>query len=538
MNHGASWLSGPKGVYVRKASGLVRNFSLLETYALNMGSSCTAASFIAGPLAAATSFPGAHMSYILISGFAVTIFQVLTYMLLSMAMPRSGGDFVWSSQNLHPAVGFAASWILCIAEFFALGIYAAWTVNYVMAGGVLSVGLFSNNPALVNFGSLLTTANYTFAFGLIFLISAGAFVVFGSKYQGRALTLGLIGNIWIPVLLAWVLVTTTHSQYVTLFNQFNAPFTHSLNTYQDVLNQYAKLGGTFPKTDIMASLGAITIGFWYFLGPAWSGYVGGEVKNPRKSQPLAMIMMMVTLVVMFAAIFGRWYDVVGWDFTNALASLSLGPNYPLAAPPTVNFLLGMLIPNVFLQLSLMIAMVWSLWTLNLVILISISRFLFSYSFAQILPSKLADVHPRYHSPWVAAVASIILGGIMCAVYSYTPSALALLYNEVTMLVMCFCVGCIGGIFFPFRKKELFEASPRMVRARIGGVPVISIIAVLGSAGMAGVVLGGLSAPGSMVGNGFILATTISGVVIYYVARAYRLKQGINLDLAFRELPPE
>ena len=42
------------------------------------------------------------------------------------------------------------------------------------------------------------------------------------------------------------------------------------------------------------------------------------------------------------------------------------------------------------------------------------------------------------------------------------------------------------------------------------------------------------------GEFFIWAggTILAGVVFYYVARAVRASQGVNVDLAFAEIPPE
>ncbi|MDP9222592.1 MAG: hypothetical protein M3P18_01825, partial [Actinomycetota bacterium] len=37
---------------------------------------------------------------------------------------------------------------------------------------------------------------------------------------------------------------------------------------------------------------------------------------------------------------------------------------------------------------------------------------------------------------------------------------------------------------------------------------------------------------------FMLATAAVGLVVYYVARSVRSRQGIDLDLVYQELPPD
>jgi hypothetical protein len=38
--------------------------------------------------------------------------------------------------------------------------------------------------------------------------------------------------------------------------------------------------------------------------------------------------------------------------------------------------------------------------------------------------------------------------------------------------------------------------------------------------------------------GFMLLIVVVGLAVYYIARAVRRSQGIDLDLVYRELPPE
>jgi APA family basic amino acid/polyamine antiporter len=99
-----------------------------------------------------------------------------------------------------------------------------------------------------------------------------------------------------------------------------------------------------------------------------------------------------------------------------------------------------------------------------------------------------------------------------------------------------------GLVFPFVKKEMFEASPAMVKAKIGPVPVISIAG--GFSGIAMVLALGmyllhpeLSGPVSPLSIGLIVGWAIFFALIYYIARWYWQRKGLDISLSYKEIPP-
>jgi hypothetical protein len=102
---------------------------------------------------------------------------------------------------------------------------------------------------------------------------------------------------------------------------------------------------------------------------------------------------------------------------------------------------------------------------------------------------------------------------------------------------------IAGIFFPYRQRDTFEASP--YNARVAGVPVVSIIGVLSLIGMAlisYVLLNDQNSGTALAVNpervALALIVPIIGFVAYFIIKAIQRTRGVNIDLAYREIPPE
>jgi APA family basic amino acid/polyamine antiporter len=99
---------------------------------------------------------------------------------------------------------------------------------------------------------------------------------------------------------------------------------------------------------------------------------------------------------------------------------------------------------------------------------------------------------------------------------------------------------IAAIVFPFTRKQLFNSSG--VAYKFGGVPVISIMGVLSFAFLALLTYFLVSNPlygaASNLIYEAIIALFVLGVVIYGAAYWQRKRKGINMGLAFKEIPPE
>jgi hypothetical protein len=128
-----------------------------------------------------------------------------------------------------------------------------------------------------------------------------------------------------------------------------------------------------------------------------------------------------------------------------------------------------------------------------------------------------------------------------AVYAFTDwlsSLSALLGLSLPLLVTA-----IAGTLLPFRQPDLVNNSP--YSRRIAGIPMLTLVgslAILGFAAAIGVLLWDPGSGASLSQNpgrvALVVGVYLVGLAGWFVARAIRRSQGVDIDLAYRELPAQ
>jgi len=115
----------------------------------------------------------------------------------------------------------------------------------------------------------------------------------------------------------------------------------------------------------------------------------------------------------------------------------------------------------------------------------------------------------------------------------------------------FIISCIAGALLPFRAKEVYEGSPG-AQYKLGGVPMVTVLGTLG--GIIGVlmVFAFLFSPAlGVLGNWnfedfprnlwaqiIAFGIIVISAVWYILVKNAQKSRGINVDYAFKEIPPE
>src|SRR5213596_670185 len=135
-----------RSVFVRKATGLVRGWSVQDAfiYAFFSINLITLGLYI---FADAPFIPkGSLLLAVILSG-AYLVFQTIVYAALIAAMPRAGGDYVWISRVLGGGIGF----VLAVAGWWF--ILWLWVPIYA---NILNVEVLGPLCAIIGWDSAVT----------------------------------------------------------------------------------------------------------------------------------------------------------------------------------------------------------------------------------------------------------------------------------------------------------------------------------------------------------------------------------------------
>jgi len=524
----------PTQVFSRESSGLVRVGSpwrMLLLNVANIGVVYIMFTYWTHPAV----FPQSNLLIAIPVAASMAIFFNLLYGMFSAIMPRTGSEYVFLSRTFHPAIGFMASFAAATSQAFYVGIGGYWISQYVLGPLLTSYGAVSGNATISSIGTWASDPQTHFMFGTLFVVLVAALNILGLKAYLRFQDINWVIGAATGILLIVIFLFASSTAFQAGFDRYAAAT--GIPSFQGTLDLAAE-SGMPTGFSLGDTLGIIPI-IWLI---AWaSTYIGGEVRTPVRTQLRATVGGMLLYAGIALGLFFAISRPVTTEFNQALTWLSY--NYAgdqtVEAYPVFILYAGVLIDNLALFLLVGAGLVlWSYLWIPSAMLIS-TRAMFAWSFDRVMPEKLSEVHPRYNSPWVAVLVVAAIGESFLILYHLgvfqflTP---ALAYYVVFSLVS------LCGLLFPFlpRTKPLLEASP--VNWRVAGIPVMAIC------GAIGLVLA-CDERGFMLTNDLLflnspsqLITTslqfIVPLVLFFAVSYYRRRQGLPIEAAFKEIPPE
>ena len=537
----ASTTSG--GLFLRRSSGLVREFGGKDVFVFNTIGYALGLVLGIIPLLMAGAVPDANVLLTVALGTVLTIANAMTYAYLSAAMPRSGGEYVYLGRVVHPAAGFTANWGFQWSQLLGLGLYASFTVNFGIAVAFLTLGNVLDSAGLVTAGENVSGDWWTFGLGTAMIVSVLVVLSMGPRVVRRVLNVLFVPAIIGSFVTLVVLLTTTRSEFVSRFNSFMADRAHG-QTYDSILAAADKAGFVEKASTVGALLLAVPIGYYIYIGFTYSTYIGGEVKEPARTQPRMIAATLAFAAVMYLLCLWRFYDIVGQDFVNSVIYLNDNAKGGSGLPvdPVLNFFTGIMTGSTIL--NVLMAISFFLWNFLLLFVIAMvcTRNLFAWSVDRVAPDALTKVDRRFHAPWVATLVIIACAEILLALFVFT-TIFDNVSNYIVLFSIAFWMASFAAILLPSRRPEIFAAAPDYVQKRVGGVPVITLLGI-GNLVLFSMVLYSafkLPAFSGPTGSGavlFVIGVYVSGVVWYLAAKAIQKRRGVDIEPLYREIPPE
>src|SRR5690349_6969833 len=197
-------------LFARRSSGLVRAASTTDASLVNLYTA-TFPIMVSVLLGLVLPFyGGANLYLTILIGALLAAPILIAYAVASSVMRRSGGDYVFISRLLHPALGFAANFVFVGFQIVFLTSSGYYFCLWCLSPLSRLLGVYFSSPGLVNFANTLVQPLSIFIVSEVFVIGFGLLFVLRStrsilKIFRYTLPLSLIG------LLAFAIGVLFHS---------------------------------------------------------------------------------------------------------------------------------------------------------------------------------------------------------------------------------------------------------------------------------------------------------------------------------------
>ena len=537
---------GGSQLFVRQSTGLVREASALDATIFNaVFSAPVGATLAIGILWALSAFPGADPIWATIIAVVLNIPVLIMMALLASSMPRTGGDYVWVSRILAPPVAMVSNFAAALSAMIGATFWARFFPVFALGPILVSLGVLLNNATLVEWGTnFQTKTEWIFVGGLSMILLMTAILVSGTKttfrFQNAFWFIAMAGTF----IAFGALLLGDSSSFNANFDTLNKSFGGGSTT--DIITAAGTAGAMPDPTNMNATLPTVFAIMVFMMWSWWSVYLSGELKSASNRGRQLSVMFGGLLFDGIFIVLGLvlFFKVVPYDLATAL---NTGGNEAYAIPsgPWYQFL-SSLVQNVPV-LALLILGSFMFWSLPAMVGNTFMpiRTVFAWAFDRVLPEKLANVNERTHSPVPAIVLIMVLVTAMLAWSVLSTDFFTWLALGVEAGVVCIVIVGIAAIAFPRRRPDLYQSSPANVRFL--GIPVLYIVSPLAILVMLFLVWCTVTYPAlALAGNmdnlwqipAFMGSIVVIGLAIFYTAKFVRRSQGIDLDLVYRELPPE
>jgi len=527
-------------VFVRDATGLVREISAFDVLAYGVTSGGAITLIPLGILSLPSIYEGVSIPLILTLSIIPIFAIAFSVTLLSSAMPRAGGDYVFGSRIVHPVWGVIASFMWMFTMITGTGSLALLTIQGFLGPAIL-VSFPQYMSAVV---SVLYNPATVFVVVALLLVGLIVLAALSTRVWFLAMRIFFVyGLIMVVVFIGYLLTVPTS----VVTSNFNAQLATGF-TYSDVLSNATSAGWSPTVAATPLSTAGAMIFVLFFLTISLPAFFSGEIKQVSKSMLIgevggSLLSLIVTAVAILA-----WVGAFGYSFLSAFGyEAYLNP----ATAPTGAFNANALVlavvgsPTVAFLIGLAFVLVTA--GLSAVSIIPSSRILFAWGFDRLIPSKFSSVSDRTHTPLFSFAVFGILVLVAAAIDCFFASYIGPFLATTILLMVAYLPNGVSALFLPYRRKNIFDASPAIVKKKLGSVPLVSVAGLVQTISVVlllTLVFLNPAAAGTSngtLGSGAVAVIVIAliiSIIFFPISKAIRKRSDIDLSLVYREVPPE
>ncbi|MEW8986583.1 MAG: amino acid permease, partial [Bacillus sp. (in: firmicutes)] len=345
-------------------------------------------------------------------GGIITLASGLTIAEVSVKIPKTGGLYAYIEEVYGKKWGFLCGWVQTL--IYGPAIMGALSLYF----GSLVAGVFG------------FTGNSYVYIGIITILFLGFMNLLGTQYGGFIQTVSTIGKL-IPII------------FIATFGMFQGDI--------QILNMDSGDSRSF-------SMGAAVLAtLWAYDGWMNVGYMAGEMKNPSKTLPRAIITGILIVILSYLTV-----NIAMLHVLPASKIVELGPN---AASTAAEILFGKM-GGTLLTIGILISI---FGCLNGKIL-TFPRIPFAMAENGLLPAARvwAKVHPKYQTPVMATIMQLVIAIIMMLLGS------ADRLSDIAIFAVFTFYGMSFAAVFLLRKKV------KVTSYKVPLYPITPLVAIIGA----------------------------------------------------------
>ncbi len=530
-----------KKLYARKSSGLVRTIGVFGAMVFGVHCISLSSSGLIPFSWVAGVWPGSSIIGVLTVAMFFCLFHAYTYAVIGATMPRSAADYTLASRTLSAPLAFAASWTLVIFSAMVAGSLIAWIPKTALPVLFRTMGIVMANQGFVDFATWSATPMGIVLIGTVCTIITFILMIQPTRTILRILEVGFFLGLLAWVVLYFQLGTAARDAFPAAWDKFMGAGSYAARI------DLAKTNGMVinPNVGIMTLAGLI-MGFWIFYGYYIPTFFAGEVKQAEStliSGSWASLLVTWAIFVVAAILLQRLVPLEWIAAESYLSNAGVADANPM---PWITFYAAILNPNIVLLWIVAIAWVYTLINLAQTYFFYCSRIIFAWSFDRLIPEKVSYIHPTLNSPIIAILIITLIaeiGVVDASGWLWAGSVMGAQLNFVFFAACTMLVPVLAMTLFPFTKPDLFANASAFVKRRIGNLPVITIVGAITWIFLLWLIVASFLFPAvggriSATTLGILAGFIISGLIVFYVARSYRMsKEGIDIYWTFQSVPP-
>jgi amino acid transporter len=566
-----------RALFTRQSSGLVREVSVLNALFFNTAAFIGVGvgwypvfyslAFVA--IGTAGGFTTYGIAAILI-GLACVILSLI-FASLTSVMPRSGGDYVFTSRivpRIGPFIGWMESWTLAFASVAIIAFEVPVFVRNLQITGRI-VGIGTGSDFFTGANSWFTDASGAvtdvpgFLAAVVVLVLIGLVTFQPTRRFHRIVTLlaglGLIGMI---VMFVVGMLTITPESFAA-----NLP-TYANGTTVDALVKAGQDNAVIGDVNLDPAIFSFVAGIVLlnYIGFQYSAYISGEIRgNVRRGILIALLGALVVAVFMnsvYTDFLSSRLGVngqIGWGVLYWLGS----PDLPLGQPNSLPLTAAIAQPGL-----------WPIWTfvslavtlfpflLCPVYVAFLSRVQLAWSLDRQVPEWFGAVSERLHAPANAILTALVAAGIFALLQNFpilkqlglgflAPTdgklnLVATLWFSILAAGLTWIMPGVNALLVRWTRPDLAKDAPfGWWLPLLGGVWVVIMAVLYWFAGLSPIInfVGKLEAESQLdylnrTGVSFTLLIFAAGLVVFLIAWVRNRARGIDTGLMYRELPPD